>query len=423
MPILRISIHASRGGSDRRADIGYNRLIISIHASRGGSDLPLLINKSPSLLFQSTLPAGEATAVAIDICPFLDFISIHASRGGSDHALTSSHSRYAYFNPRFPRGKRLISAFGSFPIPLFQSTLPAGEATGRGLTIQGCREISIHASRGGSDQFFGDENQRSQHFNPRFPRGKRHQTYTMIRTDVNFNPRFPRGKRPCFLHSLQKFIDISIHASRGGSDYIEWAVDVLKGEFQSTLPAGEATLRRLSGLRRIGISIHASRGGSDLLPAGNGTFPWLFQSTLPAGEATILHSSFSFISLNFNPRFPRGKRLLQGDCPSGFLEYFNPRFPRGKRHERYLICLRCTTISIHASRGGSDFEPEEECVEFHPFQSTLPAGEATYDDLHALFFIIISIHASRGGSDKEHAKQVAHILDFNPRFPRGKRLV
>ena len=79
------------------------------------------------------------------------------------------------------------------------------------------------------------------------------------------------------------------------------------GVFQSTLPAGEATLplklflltlvisihasrggsdiHRQSGLRDAPISIHASRGGSDGAVAAFCAAE-LFQSTLPAGEAT-----------------------------------------------------------------------------------------------------------------------------------------
>ena len=55
---------------------------ISIHASRGGSD--------------------EAGGVGVAE----SMISIHASRGGSDKAAYSSMILTNDFNPRFPRGKR-----------------------------------------------------------------------------------------------------------------------------------------------------------------------------------------------------------------------------------------------------------------------------------------------------------------------------
>ena len=59
---------------------------------------------------------------------------------------------------------------------------------------------------------------------------------------------------------------ISIHASRRGSD--DYTDEELKAhkKFQSTLPAGEAT-SYVVGIHgdTVDISIHASRGGSDIL--------------------------------------------------------------------------------------------------------------------------------------------------------------
>ena len=55
---------------------------------------------------------------------------------------------------------------------------------------------------------------------------------------------------------------------------------------------------------------------------------------------------------------------------------FNPRFPRGKRHK--AAAKNATPkISIHASRGGSDpYGGQKRRLPF-AFQSTLPAREAT----------------------------------------------
>ena len=61
-------------------------------------------------------------------------------------------------------------------------------------------------------------------------------------------------------------------------------------------------------------------------------------------------------------------------------------------------------ISIHASRGGSDFEMTATRFGREIFQSTLPVGEATAGRRAVRHDVIISIHASRGGSD----------------FPRGR---
>ncbi len=100
--------------------------------------------------------------------------------------------------------------------------------------------ISIHASRGGSDV----------------------DVLHGVPIDPNFNPRFPRGKRQPNRFGRQALTYISIHASRGGSDYYE-GLDWQKLEFQSTLPAGEATCCNHALNGGVEISIHASRGGSD----------------------------------------------------------------------------------------------------------------------------------------------------------------
>ena len=147
--------------------------------------------------------------------------------------------------------------------------------------------------------------------------------------------------------------------------------------FQSTLPAGEAT--NSSFLQKL-------------------TFQ--FQSTLPAGEATPSCLPRKQRLQNFNPRFPRGKRLCRspaplpsyyisihasrggsdragGSFPCSISFYFNPRFPRGKRPSSRRSAPRHPAISIHASRGGSDLFFLLFGQRLTTFQSTLPAGEAT----------------------------------------------
>ena len=83
--------------------------------------------------------------------------------------------------------------------------------------------------------------------------------------------------------SIQK--QISIHASREGSDHGGYSFLTDKPLFQSTLPAREATSGNPTISKRLCISIHASREGSD-----------------------VLHADFIPLHLDFNPRFPRGKR-------------------------------------------------------------------------------------------------------------------
>ena len=236
---------------------------ISIHASRGGSDSLIATHWQAAQGFQSTLPAGEATL-----------------------RLEGPGGLLRDFNPRFPRGKRPTAGARYTPSSGFQSTLPAGEATpmlwkGRqNLSFQSTLPageatwiralvpypslISIHASRGGSDILVGE----------------------LAKILRDFNPRFPRGKRPQNFAEPRVIAHISIHASRGGSDLHPLADVVAAVEFQSTLPAGEAT----------GASMPSTMRWKDFnprFPRGKRRQDWShhshlrgFQSTLPAGEAT-----------------------------------------------------------------------------------------------------------------------------------------
>ena len=146
-----ISIHASREGSDLSFFIGYLLNKISIHASREGSDRTGQTEMSLTAVFQSTLPARDAT-LPTGYWACMLAISIHASREGSDPIPLSWIGNRVYFNPRFPRGKRLPNR----------------------------RQCASQ-----------------QHdFNPRFPRGKRLITGLPETGGDYFNPRFPRGKRP-----------------------------------------------------------------------------------------------------------------------------------------------------------------------------------------------------------------------------------
>ena len=194
-------------------------------------------------------------------------------------------------------------------IKRFQSTLPAREATG--LHIHGAEmgDISIHASRGGSD-----------HTGPLFSG-----------VDVISIHASREGSDDVvfFFHLL--CILISIHASRGGSDPFPWPSALAYCRFQSTLPAGDATQSAKGVYKGEIISIHASRGGCDrvkvLLVEKNAEF----QSTLPAREATPWFRLQNWRPGHFNPRFSRGKRHQSG-YPPVRLPYFNPRFLRGMRH-------------------------------------------------------------------------------------------
>ncbi len=145
---------------------------------------------------------------------------------------------------------------------------------------------------------------------------------------------------------------ISIHASRGGSDFLRllgekfyfdfnprfpWGkrpqsrnVRSIWSQFQSTLPVGEATYSLPFGSPTALISIHASRGGSDLSILTQSPMTFLFQSTLPVGEATLdpeYVENLKKISIHAS----RGGSDPHSAGQRGSHRHFNPRFPWGKR--------------------------------------------------------------------------------------------
>ena len=217
--------------------------------------------------FQSTLPAGGATSLRRTIC-----------------------KRRIYFNPRSPRGERRdddkamndrwkISIHAprggsdtgqqidAFIAQIFQSTLPAGGATG--LSRRRCGP--------------------PKHFNPRSPRGERPITFRAWTASKNFNPRSPRGERQSRWKNLKATVIISIHAPRGGSDPRSSAAINPQNDFNPRSPRGER--RPLRGHKALLDPFQST------LPAGGAT-PWRrkyflasrrFQSTLPAGGATKIH--------------------------------------------------------------------------------------------------------------------------------------
>ena len=146
------------------------------------------------------------------------------------------------------------------------------------------------------------------------------------------------------------------------------------------------------------ISIHASREGSDMHDFQRLFSFKKFQSTLPAREATWACASRPSTPGNFNPRFPRGKRRIHGQ--SGLRDAsISIHASREGSDSRFLKSVPPFPISIHASREGSDYVFDKSKYQKAKFQSTLPAREATY--------------VVRNGRSLS--------ADFNPRFPRGKR--
>ena len=138
--------------------------------------------------------------------------------------------------------------------------------------------------------------------------------------------------------------------------------------------------------------------GERLLPGDTFDVSTAFQSSLPAGGATIPPISVLLWICNFNPRSPRGERLLVVTVFL-FLCPFQSSLPAGGATSSSHKFSFNAGISILAPRGGSDI----------------------IEDLR-LRVNLISILAPRGGSDRTRRMCLSASTYFNPRSPRGERL-
>ena len=150
----------------------------------------------------------------------------------------------------------------------------------------------------------------------------------------------------------------------------------------------------------------------------------------------------TLLGLDFNPRFPRGKRQNRTGNTAGFpvisihasrggsdiiFWIVAPPIPISIHASRggsdsvlSLLLALSTAISIHASRGGSDQQKYQPAASGIRFQSTLPAGEATSRAGTGNIRHRISIHASRGGSDRSSLLQNLYLRKFQSTLPAGE---
>ena len=191
--------------------------------------------------FQSTLPVGGATHCD-NTAFWLTIISIHAPRGGSDRLKPVPHLGADGISIHAPRG-------GSDSVINFLF---------HGFSI------SIHAPRGGSDRRLHGHVVYYCHFNPRSPWGERPISVILPCAGSNFNPRSPWGERPQSPRLCNPHRDFNPRSPWGERLYPDYSL-YPELTFQSTLPVGGATVGREERVHRRGISIHAPRGGSDWL--------------------------------------------------------------------------------------------------------------------------------------------------------------
>ena len=102
-----ISIHAPRTGSDGKTISRIDWAGRHFNPRSPHGERPVTVSdKSPSPLFQSTLPARGATTPPTSPMAQSQDISIHAPRTGSDNFCTSACPSASDFNPRSPHGER-----------------------------------------------------------------------------------------------------------------------------------------------------------------------------------------------------------------------------------------------------------------------------------------------------------------------------
>ena len=235
------------------------------------------------------------------------------------------------------------------------------------------REVSIHAPHEGRDVGPRPAGRHRRSFNPRAPRGARPTTTSGPSSGRCFNPRAPRGARPTNSHASAMLV-----------------------EFQSTRPTRGATYGK-----------------------GTKVKPILFQSTRPTRGATPSKSPPCRAD-SFNPRAPRGARLI----PGGWHHFlgkvsihaphegrdtngtngtngsngFNPRAPRGARRRS------ARPVSAHAW-----------------FQSTRPTRGATCWALAIPTIPKFQSTRPTRGATGGHWCSGLRSHRFNPRAPRGAR--
>ena len=171
-----------------------------------------------------------------------------------------------------------------------------------------------------------------------------------------------------------------------------------KPRFQSTRPARGATTATVQARVLIDISIHAPREGRDRRT----------RSTMPA-------------IVNFNPRAPRGARLVGvfAIIIDIYISIHAPREGRDRQQDRKPH-RRCN-FNPRAPRGARPLSSSN-ALTGTPFQSTRPARGATFNVGDIVPFFLISIHAPREGRDCIVKANYVSTHHFNPRAPRGARL-
>ena len=151
-PILTISIHAPRTGSDNMVYPLTFTQSISIHAPRTGSDYLSLKREFDRVMISIHAPRTGSDPAEI-VARFLANISIHAPRTGSDPQARRESNVQATISIHAPRtGSDSLQVRCRCSKRHFNPRSPHGERrSGRNASKTKTLPISIHAPRTGSD--------------------------------------------------------------------------------------------------------------------------------------------------------------------------------------------------------------------------------------------------------------------------------
>ena len=211
----------------------------------------------------------------------------------------------------------------------FQSTLPVWGATVYRGGLRHKPDISIHAPRVGSDSFWPAYSQNFFYFNPRSPCGERRASIKKLTERRIFQSTLPVWGATTGYSFKSRWVSISIHAPRVGSDGSLLPHTQHSPNFNPRSPCGERHYGRVSaydgeifqstlpvwGATEQNSIISAARKFQSTLPVWGATAHYVidirrepFQSTLPVWGATPSRYPAYPADRNFNPRSPCGER-------------------------------------------------------------------------------------------------------------------
>ncbi len=191
---------------------------------------------------------------------------IHVERPARAHPVPAGQLNLdaaVQFNPRLPCGKRPADFKVELQACVFQSAPPVREATvvvHRGHCLQ---QVSIRASRAGSDQSYCAHEQPQDEFQSAPPVREATSPLLVAVALVLFQSAPPVREATAELAVLDYAAPVSIRASRAGSDSTPVTSVPQDVQFQSAPPVREATSDRGQGRLLRCVSIRASRAGSD----------------------------------------------------------------------------------------------------------------------------------------------------------------